>query len=130
MKFNAGSSIFHILDPLAEWRRSQVGGSDQRLHVQADDVCPNTAENVTEFFADNGMKRAPHLPYSPDLVLCDFSLFGHIKGRLTDASFEEFDQLLQESHAIFQSIEEATLERMFQEWMDRLAQCCVAVGGL
>jgi hypothetical protein len=31
--------------------------------------------------------------------------------------------------AIFQSIEKATLERVFQKWMDRLAQCCVAVGG-
>jgi hypothetical protein len=37
---------------------------------------------------------------------------------------------LQATDAIFQSIEEAVLERVFQEWMDRLAQCCVAVGGL
>jgi hypothetical protein len=37
---------------------------------------------------------------------------------------------LQAIDAIFQSIEKATLERVFQEWMDRLAKCCVAVGGL
>jgi hypothetical protein len=36
---------------------------------------------------------------------------------------------LQAIDPIFQSIEEATLESVFQESMDRLAQCCVAVGG-
>jgi hypothetical protein len=37
---------------------------------------------------------------------------------------------LQAIDAIFQSLEEATSERVVQEWMDRLTQCCVAVGGL
>jgi hypothetical protein len=37
---------------------------------------------------------------------------------------------LQAIDAILQSIEKATLEGLFQEWMDRLARCCVAVGGL
>jgi hypothetical protein len=37
---------------------------------------------------------------------------------------------LQAIDAIFQSIEEVTLERVFREWLDRLAQWCVAVRGL
>jgi hypothetical protein len=37
---------------------------------------------------------------------------------------------LQAIDAIFQSIEEATLERVFQKWINRLARRCVAVGGL
>jgi hypothetical protein len=37
---------------------------------------------------------------------------------------------LQAIDAIFQYIEEATLDCVFQEWMDRLMQCCAAVGGL
>jgi hypothetical protein len=56
--------------------------------------------------------------------------FWYIKGRLAGASFEEPDQLLQAIDVIFQSLENATLEHVFQEWMDRLAQCCVAVNGL
>jgi hypothetical protein len=56
--------------------------------------------------------------------------FRYIKGRLTGASFEEPDQLLQVSEAIYQFIEKVTLGRVFQEWMDRLVQCCLAVGGL
>jgi hypothetical protein len=76
------------------------------------------------------MKRTPHWPYSAYLAPCDFCLFGYIKGRLAGISFEEPDQPLHAIDVIFQSIEKATLERVFQEWMDRLAQCCVAVGGL
>jgi DNA-binding transcriptional regulator YbjK len=56
--------------------------------------------------------------------------FVSINDRLAGASFEEPDQLLQAIDAIFQSIEKGTLERVFQEWMNRLAQYCVAVGGL
>jgi hypothetical protein len=55
--------------------------------------------------------------------------FEYTKGRLTDASFQERDQPLHAIDAIFQSIEEATLERVFSDWMDRLAQCCMAVAG-
>jgi histone-lysine N-methyltransferase SETMAR len=129
MKFKADYYISHILDPLVEWRRSQVRGSDRRLHARADNARSHTAQKVTEFLAGNGMKRTPHPPYSSDLTPCDFYLFGCIKGRLAGASFEEPDQLLQAIDAIFQSIEKATLERMFQERIDRLAQCCVAVDG-
>jgi hypothetical protein len=76
MKFNADYYISHILGPLAEWRRSQVGGSDRRLYVHADNARPHTAKKVTEFLAGNGMKRAPHPPYSPDLPPHEFYHFG------------------------------------------------------
>jgi hypothetical protein len=101
MKSNADYCISHILDPLAEWRSSQVGGSDRRSHVHADNARSHTAKKVTEFLARNGMKRPPHSPYSPDLAPCDFCLFGHIINRLAGTSFEEFDQLLRATAAIF-----------------------------
>jgi hypothetical protein len=59
MKFNADCYIFDILDPLAEWRSSQVGGLDRRLHVHADSVRPHTAKKVTEFLAGNSRKKLP-----------------------------------------------------------------------
>jgi hypothetical protein len=89
MKFNADYYISHILDPLAEWRRSQVGALDRRLHVHADNAHPHTAKKVTELLVGNSMKKAPRPPYSPDLAPCDFSLFVYINDRLADASFEE-----------------------------------------
>jgi hypothetical protein len=98
------------------------------LHVHAENGRPHIAKKVTEFIAGNDVKRVPHPPYSPDLAPCDFYLFGHIKGGLAGASFEELDQLLHTIDTIFQFIEKASLKRVFQEWMDRLAQCCMAVG--
>jgi transposase len=100
------------------------------LHVHADNARPHTGKKVTEFLAGNGMKRAPHPPYSQDLAPCDFYLFGYIEGRLTGASFEDPDQLLQAIDAIIQSPEKTTMESVFQEWTGRLVQCCVPVGGL
>jgi hypothetical protein len=101
MKFNVDYYIYHILHPLAEWRRSQIGGPDHRLHVHADNARHHTAKKLTEFLAGNDMKRAPHPLYSPALTPCGFSLFGSMKGRLAGASFEEPDQLLQVIDAIF-----------------------------
>jgi histone-lysine N-methyltransferase SETMAR len=75
MKFNADYYISHILDPLAEWPRSQVGGSNRGLHVRAENARPHTAKKATEFLAGNGMKRTPHPPYSPDLAPRDFYYF-------------------------------------------------------
>jgi hypothetical protein len=74
---------------------------------------------VTESLAGNDMKRALHSPYSPDLAPCDFYLFGYIKGRFADASFEELDQFLQVIDAIFQSMEKAHWNACFRSgWTD------------
>jgi hypothetical protein len=100
------------------------------LHIHADNARPHTANKITEFFAGNSMKGPLRRQYSPGLALCNCNLFRYIKDRLADASSEERDQLLQATDVIFQSIKKATLERVFREWMDRLGQCYVAVGGL
>jgi hypothetical protein len=130
VKFNADYYTSHILDPLGDWQRRQVGGSDRRLHVHKDNARLHTAKTVAEFLTGNGMTRTPHHLYLPDLAPWDFCFFRYIKGRIAGASFEEPGQLLQATDAIFQSIEKATLERVFQEWMNILAQCCIAVGAL
>jgi hypothetical protein len=85
MKFNVDYYTSHILDPFAEWRRGQAGGSDRRLYVHADNARHDTAKKVTKFIAGNDMKRAPHPPHSPDLAPCNFYLFGDIKARLAGA---------------------------------------------
>jgi hypothetical protein len=54
----------------------------------------------------------------------------YIKGKLAAASLKKPGQPWQAIGAISRSIEEAILERVFQERMHRLAQCCVAIGGL
>jgi histone-lysine N-methyltransferase SETMAR len=119
IKFNADYYISHILDPLAEWRGSQVGVSDRRLHVHADNARSHTAKEITEFLTGNGMKRAPHPPYSQDLAPCYFYPFGYIKGRLAGASFEEPDQLLQSIDALFTPLKRPHRNACFRSgWTD------------
>jgi hypothetical protein len=126
MKFNMDHYISHILNPLSEWRSSQVGS---KVACPVDSARSHNAKKVTEFSAGNGIKRPPHRSYSPNQASCDFYLLGYIKDRLAGALFEEPDQLLQLIDGMVPSIEKATLECMFQEWTDRLGQYCVAVGG-
>jgi hypothetical protein len=81
-KFNADDYISGILAPLAEWRAGQVGATDRKWIVHADNARPGTPKKVNEFLANNGMTRAPYLPYSPDLAPCDVFLFSYIKNQL------------------------------------------------
>jgi hypothetical protein len=42
---------------------------------------------------ENGMAKAPHRSYSPDLESSDFYLFGHMKPCLRGQSFKSADKL-------------------------------------
>jgi hypothetical protein len=114
MKFNADYYISHILDPLAGWRRSQIGDSDRRAYIHPDSAPPHTAKKVTEFLARNGMKRAPHLSYSRDLAPCEFSLCRRIKGTLASAPVEEPDQLLRAIDVIFSPLKKSHWSACFR----------------
>jgi hypothetical protein len=65
---------------------------------------PRTSKRI-RYFSGPAVDRANFQPEGLE--------FGCIKGRLTGASFEEPDQPFEAIDAIFQSIEEATLERVF-----------------
>jgi hypothetical protein len=73
------------------------------------------------------MKSAPHPPYSSDLALSEFYLFGCLKRCLANLSFEDADQLLAAVDDL-ECIEKVTLQGVFLEWMDRLRKC-IAISG-
>jgi histone-lysine N-methyltransferase SETMAR len=77
----------------------------------------------TSFLEENGMRKAHRPPYSPDLAPSGFYLFGYIKRNLSGTSFDEGEELLSAIVDILDSIEKATLNRVFLEWMERLRRC-------
>jgi transposase len=73
-----------------------------------------------EFLKQNGMKRAPHPPYSPDLAPLDFCLlslisylFGYVKQLLAGHEFPDREALLEAVGHILENVEKVTLVRVF-----------------
>jgi hypothetical protein len=48
-KFNASYYVTHILDPLSKWRRTQVGRTNRKLIVHADNASPHMAKMTSPF---------------------------------------------------------------------------------
>jgi hypothetical protein len=72
---------------------------------------------------ENGMARAPHLPYSQDLAPSDFYLFGYVKHWPRGQSFEMTDDFFSASEVILRGNEKPTVDSVFLKWMQRLRQC-------
>jgi hypothetical protein len=94
-----------------------------------DNTRPHSAKKVAEFLAGNDMKRAPHPMFSPieHPVISPFLGTSRVSSQVHHSSPINFYRRLMQ---FFQSIEKFTLERVFQEWMDRLGQCCVTADDL
>jgi hypothetical protein len=54
---------------------------------------------------ENGLERAIHPPYSPDLAPSDFYLFTHVKHCLRGQSFETADELFLAFDAVLRGID-------------------------
>jgi hypothetical protein len=78
-KFNCTHCITEMLSLPGEWRRNQVGASDQKLIAHADNAPRHTAGISLMFPDEKHIMKAPHPTYSPDLAPSDFFLFGHVK---------------------------------------------------
>jgi hypothetical protein len=78
-KFNAIYYTNEILEEIRKWWGAHRTKRTRNLMVHADNVCPHPARTFLEFMEANGMEKAPHPPYSPDLDPLDFFLFGHAK---------------------------------------------------
>jgi histone-lysine N-methyltransferase SETMAR len=85
----------------------------KKIGVHTDNARPHMARQTTDYLEQNGMKRAPHPPYSPDLGPSDFYLFGHVKGYLAGNAFENADELFGAIQRILEGIEKLTLQAVF-----------------
>jgi hypothetical protein len=121
-KFNASYYITQVLDPLSKWQRTQVGRTNRKLIVHADNARPHTAKMTSQFLDENSMQRAPHPAYSPDSAPSDFYLFGCVDQLLSGCQSADQNFLLQAVSQILVGIEKVTLESVFHIWTDRLCQ--------
>jgi hypothetical protein len=66
-KFNASFDVTQILGPPSDWRRIQVGRTNRKLLVHADNASHHSATVTLQFMQQNAMRRVLHPP-SPILT--------------------------------------------------------------
>jgi histone-lysine N-methyltransferase SETMAR len=113
MKFNSQYYIHEILTSLLDWYNAQLGLAQQNLVIHADNARPHTAKVVSGFCEANEITPALHRPYSHDLALSDFHLFGFRKDRLKGSVYHEPDELLGPSRHFWRSPSAPPWRRFF-----------------
>jgi histone-lysine N-methyltransferase SETMAR len=120
--FFTGTVLPAIVEDRAQ-NRPKMKANGTFLHLD------NARPHLTSAqYAELGIKRLPHPPYSPDLAPCDFWLFGHLKQCLEGRVFEDDMALRAAVTEILMSIEPEVFAKVFDEWKCRL-QRCIDQGG-
>jgi histone-lysine N-methyltransferase SETMAR len=127
-KFNASYDRTQILDHLSKWRKTQVGATNRKLFVHADNARPHMGKMISWFMEQNLMERTLRPAYSPNLAPSDFYLFSYVTQLLSQCQFADQDSLLPAVSDILVGIGKVTLKSVFHNWMERLFQCS-ATGG-
>jgi hypothetical protein len=99
-----------------------VGAPNRKLVVNCDSAKPHIAQNVDEFFANNGMTKNPHPPYSSHLVPGDSFQFRDIRTKLTGRLLNVPDQPLMILDQVCVSIEKTILKIAPYKCGERLAR--------
>jgi hypothetical protein len=120
-KFNPQYGPNSILVAISDWRRLSGGTQQSKLWLwlRADNFRPHTLKVSTDYITPDEIKRAPHLPYSPDLAPLDFFLFGYVKRKLMEYRAESESELLVRIRVILAEIPRDFLHAVFSSgWID------------
>jgi hypothetical protein len=72
--------VANVIIPLANRHAQQVGDiSRRKLHLHFDNSKCHIARYVQGEMASHRCVRVPHPPYSPDIAIADFYLFGRLQ---------------------------------------------------
>ncbi|KAH0792573.1 histone-lysine N-methyltransferase SETMAR-like protein [Histomonas meleagridis] len=99
-----------------------------KLLVHYDNAPCHSAKTVKEHLRHSGLIILSHPPYSPDLAICDFGLFGTMKNSFAGNEFETEDDLTEAIKKFFASKSEDFYKSLFFELIRRL-EACVANNG-
>ena len=94
-----------------------------RLCLHNDNAPSHCSKIVKNHIENSSIKIWDHPPYSPDLAICDFGLFGTMKNSFTGSDFNNEDELLDSIQEFFASKSEEFYKSLFSEWIRRLHAC-------
>ena len=99
------------------------------ITLHPDNAPAPTAAATGEFLASEGVQLMSHPPYSPDLALCDFFLFPHVKKQLRGTRYDSPQEAIRAFTKAIDSIGKATWSEVGKSWFQRMARCIKAQGG-
>jgi hypothetical protein len=108
--FNAEHYRDNILAPLTQLEPEDDG---RKIVVHTDNARAHTAQKRRTVCEGNALRLALHSPYSPDLALFDFFLFGYAKERLKGIVFLSYETLIDAIDEVVTGIELETLTAVF-----------------
>jgi hypothetical protein len=88
--------------------------------VIAENARPHSGQKRIAFCTETGLGLATHRPYSPDLALSDFFLFGHVKYSLHAMAFASHEEFLTAIGEMMTDIPKEPLHPVFDHWIERL----------
>ena len=93
-------------------------------HFQQDNAPVHNFILVTDYLTKIGIKTVPQPPYSPDLALCDFSLFP----KLTGWHYETTEEMKEAVTKVIDTHTQVVFHGAFQTLLERYNKC-IATGG-
>jgi hypothetical protein len=74
--------------------------------IAVDNCSVHTSRASREWIKEHDILRLPQPPYSPDLALCDFSLFPIVKERLERTQVADEDQVIESLQGSLRGIDQ------------------------
>jgi histone-lysine N-methyltransferase SETMAR len=109
--FNGEYYRDNILAALTQFQPEEDG---RKLVVHADNARAHTTQKCRTVSEENGLRLAPHPPYSPDLAPSDFFLFGYVKNSLKGMVFPSYEELLDAIGEVATGIESEIFTAVFE----------------
>lgn len=86
------------------------------------------AFSVSQFLASNGIASLPQPPYSPDMSLCDFFTFSHMKKFVKCQHFYSVEDIQETVTRVLGEVLREVFQNCYETWKTRWNKCIGAVG--
>jgi hypothetical protein len=119
-KLNQDYFIQAVLPGLSdEKRRISRGTGLSAFSVHVDNSMCHNGHKVWGKFDQGSIERAPHPPYSPDVSVCNFWLFGMLKHEIKDRECQSQEEIVRAIAESWDDLTFAEVQSVFWEWMER-----------
>lgn len=96
---------------------------NMKMNIHFDNAPYHNSHVVINYLLNLPFVQLEHPPYSPDLAICDFGLFGSIKTSFGDQEFEDEMELFYGIEQFYKVKNTDFFDLLFKEWIRRLNLC-------